>query len=95
MTRVGCTAATVLLLLAAAGRGSSQQRQAQTGGARQLIDLRDIGQLRSLFNARSVDLATSSGTPTTPSPQAPSGGPTVGRQQLGSSRRESPGREVR
>jgi hypothetical protein len=53
MTRVGCAAATVLLLLAAAGCGSSHQPQAQTGGARQLIDLRDIGQLRSLFNTRS------------------------------------------
>jgi len=54
------------LLLAAAGCGSGQHSQAQSqqtrqgstassksSGPRQLTDLRDIGQLRSLFNTRS------------------------------------------
>jgi len=65
-TRLAC-AATALLVLIASACGSGQQSQAQpqqtnlagsTSKAkprspRQLTDLRDIGQLRSLFNTRS------------------------------------------
>jgi hypothetical protein len=67
MTRAASATAAVLLLLAAAGCGSSHHTQAQSpqagtatspssatsSGPRQLTDLRDIGQLRSLFNTRS------------------------------------------
>ena len=68
MTRLASATAAVLLLLAAAGCGSAhhsqtqQTKQASTAnspssatasGPRQLTDLRDIGQLRSLFNTRS------------------------------------------
>lgn len=65
MTRFALTATLVLLLVAAAGCGSSSHSQAQpqrktnpspstsVAGTSQLTDLRDIQQLRSLFNTRS------------------------------------------
>jgi len=68
MTRLASAAAAALLLLAVAGCGSGDHSQAQQtrqstttsppsttfpSNPRQLTDLRDIGELRSLFNTRS------------------------------------------
>ena len=67
MTRLASATAAVLLLLAAAGCGSAHHSQAQTRQTKQVStasspssgtasgprQLRDIGQLRSLFNTRS------------------------------------------
>jgi hypothetical protein len=58
---VCAAASSLLLLVAAAGCGSGRRAQpepqqepnATAAGPRQLTDLRDIGQLRSLFNTRS------------------------------------------
>jgi hypothetical protein len=56
MTRLASAAAAVLLLLTSAGCASGNHSHAQskpTNAPRQLNDLRDISQLRSLFNTRS------------------------------------------
>ena len=53
MTRLAGAAATVLLLLTVAGCGSGSHPQVPQEGAQGLVDLRDIGRLRSLFNTRS------------------------------------------
>ena len=54
MRRLGLLAALVLLVLSA-GCGSGKHSSAPDGaaGPRRLAALRDIGQLRSLFNTRS------------------------------------------